>query len=161
MPYNNSLQQTNTHRLQYVLCTLVLFIASAPLFATNNSGFSAIRATNDSSFSATLTTNGVYLNWARANEETISYYTIEKSIDKTVTSDVVVFFTSDFAIEPKSLEASATELQAGENSSMKTYKYKDGSVANGKGAIYYRLKTVDKKGTISYSGWQTIETNKK
>jgi hypothetical protein len=161
VPYNNSLQQTNKHRLQYFVLTLLLFITSSPLLAITNNGLSTIRVTNDSSFSAILTTNGVYLNWARTNEETISHYTIEKSIDKTVTLDIVVFFTSDLAMEPKSLEASATTLQVEENTTMKTYKFKDAPAAKSNRAIYYRLKTVDKKGVISYSAWRTIEANKK
>ncbi len=103
----------------------------------------------------------MYLSWARTSEETISHYTIEKSTDKTVTSDVVVFFTSDLVMEPNSLEASATKLQSGENTSMKTYKFKDAAAAKNNGTIYYRLKTVDKKGAFSYSAWQAVETNKK
>jgi hypothetical protein len=162
VPYNNSLSQTNKHRLRYFVLALLLFIVSAPLLATTNSGLSIISATNDSSFSATLTSNGVvYLNWARTNEEIISHYTIEKSVDKTVILDLIVFFTGDLAMDPRSLEASAAGLQAGENTAMKTYKFKDAPTAKTSGVIYYRLKTVDKKGAISYSAWQTIDTNKK
>jgi hypothetical protein len=137
----------NFRRIALVFSILV---SSLPLLSAQENSFNKKSITADSVFKTVLVNNKVYINWGGQNEENISHYIIEKSIDKTECTDVVLFFTSDLP-----------DRNANEKFSNNTYAYKDPITIRRNTIVYYRLKTVDKNGVINYSDWQTIDVNKK
>lgn len=88
------------------------------------------------SFTATADNTYVLLNWQTATEINSSLFTVEK------TKDMVHI-------------ASAGELPAAGNSTVTLhYSYTDKTPFAG--TSYYRLKTTDKDGSVSYSPWRAV-----
>ena len=89
-------------------------------------------------FTTQLANEKVWLAWATKQEDNVSYYGIERSIDNKEFEQVALLFPAE-------------DLSTGNN-----YSYKD-PVNNIKATvIYYRLKMVDKDGKYRYSETRTV-----
>lgn len=92
-------------------------------------------------FSAYLADKDVNLTWT-ANEENVSHYIIQRSMDGINFSDIAVVFANN-------------------NSSASTYKYKDANISSQTNIVYYRLEMVDNgKANGTYSSIQAIRLGK-
>jgi hypothetical protein len=84
-------------------------------------------------FDANYKQPDVLLNWSTSQEKDFSHFVIEKSTDGIVFSQVGI------------------EFGTGESDSRKNYFFADKKIQASGGLIYYRLKSVDKHGSITYS----------
>lgn len=150
MRYNYIILIVRKLSFRYLIQVLTLLVLSLPLISAQKTASSKKNIFGDTLFTAALVNNKVHINWTGQNEENTSHYIIEKSADKADFTDVAMFFTSD-----------PPDRLANEKFSSNTYSYKDPVTLRRNMIIYYRLKTVDKNGAISYSAWQTIEVSKK
>lgn len=91
------------------------------------------------SFNGTLGSNKATLTWKVANDDEMRSYDIEKSIDGSKFSSIA-------------------SIKALRNRSAETYEATD---ANLNATNYYRLKSVDEKGDVSYSKIVQLSTNTK
>lgn len=91
------------------------------------------------SFSGVRSTNAILLNWTAANEANLSNYTVERSFNGRDFSSV----------------GNVTAL----NTAQRSYVFadKDAAAINASGNLYYRLKTTEKNGTVTYSTIIKIE----
>jgi hypothetical protein len=148
--YNYLTRHISNFNFRCIALVLSILVSSLPLLSAQENSLSKKTITADSGFKTVLLNNKVYMNWGGQNEENISHYIIEKSIDKIECTDVALFFTSDLP-----------DRNANEKFSNNTYAYKDAINIKRNTIIYYRLKTIDKNGVINYTNWQTIDVNKK
>jgi len=84
------------------------------------------------SFSAALLNSEVKISWLTATELNTNYFEVERSIDG------------------QNFEHASTVSAAGNSTTTKSYAYID-DASNLSGTVYYRLKTVDKDGSSTYS----------
>lgn len=89
-------------------------------------------------FDAFLNQKDVNLVWT-ADEENVSHYVVQQSIDGRNFSDIAIVFANN-------------------NSSASTYRYKDANPSSATGSLFYRLLTLDKgKEGGSYSETRVIK----
>ncbi len=94
------------------------------------------------SFGASLSQDGkALLKWTVANEQNVSYYSIQKSIDGSHFADIG--------------KVTAT----GVSSSQKTYTYADNAASNSH-YVYYTIKTVDNDGRTQLSPIALLKNDK-
>ena len=84
------------------------------------------------SFDAVLSNSNVKISWVTATELNTNYFEVERSIDG------------------QNFEHASTVSAAGNSTTTKSYAYID-DASNLSGTVYYRLKTVDKDGSSTYS----------
>jgi len=84
-------------------------------------------------FEATYKQPDVLLNWSTAQEKDFSHFVIEKSTDGISFTGVGI------------------EFGTGEAGNHKSYSFTDKKIQATGGFIYYRLKSIDKHGSITYS----------
>ena len=91
------------------------------------------------SFSGIRNTNAILLNWTSANEVNLSNYTVERSFNGKDFNGI----------------GSVTALNAAQHNYV--FADKDASAVNASGNVYYRLKTTEKNGTVTYSAIVKID----
>ncbi len=91
------------------------------------------------SFNGDRIASAINLNWTTANEKNVSTYTVERSFDGR-----------NFSLAGSVIAANTTQH---------TYAFTDAdaSVVNASGYVYYRLKTTERDGGVSYSAIVRIE----
>jgi hypothetical protein len=93
-------------------------------------------------FSAKQVNDKIFLNWSSNKEENLSHYIVERSYNNKSFEQAGLLFTSE------------------KQDSVNSYMFQD-VISAGAPVIYYRLKMVDKSGTVKYSPVKTIHTEKK
>ena len=88
------------------------------------------------SFDVSALANKVIINWASATETNADHFDIERSIDG-----------QKFSVVGK-------QAAVGNSSINKIYSFTDASMASG--TVYYRLKSVDKNGSYTYSAIKSV-----
>ena len=89
------------------------------------------------SFNAVISNSEVKISWATASELNTDHFEVERSVDG-----------QNFVLANK-------VVAAGNSSTTKNYAYTD-NASNLTGIVYYRLKTVNKDGSSSYSNVTTV-----
>jgi hypothetical protein len=157
VPYNYFVPLFSPQRLFTILFILLFTVTVSPLQAAHKNGC----ANTDTFFSAVLTNNKIELSWGSADEKNTSHYIIEKCTGKTNCTELALFFTADAPEQAITVTATSNSTETTENPFHKMYRFKDQATTAKNTTLYYRLKTIDKRGMVSYSGWQAIELNKK
>lgn len=97
-----------------------------------------VRYTN---FSGSVYTNGVQLNWMTEYERDNDHFEVERSFDRSSFTTVGLVLDAENVVN-----------------NSKSYRFKDNAaILKEKDMVYYRLKQIDKNGTISYSTVITIK----
>jgi len=134
---NGGLRLTNRNSL-----IQLLFVGDAPFdnntFYVDNIYFSSsanILPVDFKAFTATKVNNGVQLIWEVANEVNVKGYSVEKSVNGT--NFAAIGFVNA--------------------SSKNSYNFTDARAVNG--TVYYRIKSVDKDGSVKYSSTKSVNNN--
>jgi hypothetical protein len=131
----------------YFVHTLLLFSCSVVATTTKAQSFlvESLATPSNKPLVTTWVNNAVQVQWANSNETGISHYIIERGVDGVIFKEIALFFTTD--------KSPAVALQ---------YTFKDAwRVEEGIATLYYRLKTVEKNGGVSYSNTSSIVSSKK
>ncbi len=134
---NGALRLTNRNQLFQILFTgLAPF--SDNTFYIDNLYFSSstnVLPVDFKAFTAIKANNGVQLTWEVANEVNVKGYSVEKSVNG----------------------ANFAAIGFVNASSKNSYNFTDASAVNG--TVYYRIKSVDKDGSVKYSSTKSVNNN--
>lgn len=133
-------QATANSAASTVNCTLSLAVTGLQDLASNVFPNTIITPVSMSSFSVTRQGSNAMLNWTTVTEINTSYFEIERSLDGINFSSV------------------GSKMAAGNSTDVINYQFAD-PIGAQSGVLYYRIKTVDQDGKVSYSKIVSLRLN--